>query len=187
MNWAVEVLKRSLSDDYVVITDQVCSFEFANVISKTEQKVLELDRLHNLIKEKLTTATYSENIVRLTPAPDSWSRRYCVEHFSVSEYLVRTARAQKRFKWILAKPSQKQGKVISQNTIVFVLTMHEDDEFTCQTLGKKHYISIAKGVHKKILLVLCSLEKCVLTSRKNILMLSLEFPNLGHFEQNAVN
>ena len=40
----VEVLKKSLSDDNVVITDQFGSFEFANVISKTEQKVSEFDR-----------------------------------------------------------------------------------------------------------------------------------------------
>ena len=99
---------------------------------------------------------------------------------------MRTARENKKFKEILVNPAQKQGKVISQNTIVFVLTMHEDDKFSRQMLGKKHYVSVAKGVHKKKLLVLCSLEKCILPSRKNIVMLSLEFPNFGHFEQNAV-
>ena len=54
-------------------TDQLSSSESV-VISETEQKASELDRLHNLMKEKLTAATYSENIQILTLAPDSWSR-----------------------------------------------------------------------------------------------------------------
>ena len=70
---AVEVLKTSMSDAYVVSTDQLASSESVNVISETEQKASELDRLHNLMKEKLTAATYSENIQILTLAPDSWS------------------------------------------------------------------------------------------------------------------
>ena len=70
---AVEVLK-TLSDAYVVSTDQLASSESVNVISETEQKASELDRLHNLMKENLTTATYSEKIQILTLAPDSWSR-----------------------------------------------------------------------------------------------------------------
>ena len=57
--------------------------------------------------------------------------------FNVSEYLVRTARELKKVKGILAKPAQKQGKVISQNTIDLVLSMYEDDEFSRQMPGKK--------------------------------------------------
>ena len=146
---AVEVLKTSLSDAYVVSTDHLASSESVNVISETEQKASELDRLHNLVKEKLTTAAYSEKIQILTLAPDSWSRRYCAEHFNVSEYLVRTARELKKIKGILTKPAQKQGKVISQNTIDLVLSMYKDDEFSRQQPGKKDYVSIAKGVHKQ--------------------------------------
>ena len=59
---AVEVLKPSLSDAYVVSTDQLASSESVNVISETEQKASELDCLYNLMKEKLTTTTYSEKI-----------------------------------------------------------------------------------------------------------------------------
>ena len=71
---AVEVLKTSMSDAYVVSTDQLASSESVNVTSETEQKAPELDCLHNLMKEKLTTATYSEKIQILTLASDSWSR-----------------------------------------------------------------------------------------------------------------
>ena len=124
-----------------------------------EQKALELDGLHNLMKEKFTTTTYSEKIQILTLAPDSWSCQHCAEHFNVSEYLVRTPKELKKVKGILAKPAQKQGKVISQNTIDLVLSMYEDDEFSCQMPGKKDYVSIAKGVHKQKHLVLCTLRE----------------------------
>ena len=173
---AVEVLKTSMSDAYVVSTDQLASSESVNVISETEQKASELDRLHNLMKEKLTTTTYSEKIQILTLAPDSWSCRYWAEHFTVSKYLERTARELKKVKGILAKPAQKQGKVISQNTIDLVFSMYEDDEFSRQMLGKNDYVSIAKGVQ----------EKFMLSSRKNILMLNLDFPNFACFNQNGV-
>ena len=141
----VEVLKTSLSGAYVVSTDQLASSESV-VISKTEQKASELDHLHNLMKENLTTATYSEKIQILTLAPDSSSRRYCAEHFYVSEYLVRTASELKKAKEILLKPAQKQGKVISH-------------EFSRQMPGKKDYVSIAKGVRKQKRLVLCKLRE----------------------------
>ena len=134
---AVEVLKTSLSDANVVSTDQLASSESVNVISETEQNASELDHLHSLMKEKLTTAMYSEKIQILTLEADLWSPQYCAEHFNVSEYLVRTARELKKVKGILAKPAQKQGKVISQNTIDLVLSMYEDNEFSCQMPCKK--------------------------------------------------
>ena len=127
MGRAVEELKTSLSDAYAVSTDQLASSESANVISETEQKASELDRLHNLMKEKLTTTRYSKKIQISTLAPDSWSHRHCAEHFNVSEYLVRTARELKKVKGFLAKPAQKQGKVISQNITDLVLSRYEDE------------------------------------------------------------
>ena len=57
MDRAVEVIKASLS--YVVSADQHASSESVNVISETQQMASELDLLHNLTEEKLTTATYS--------------------------------------------------------------------------------------------------------------------------------
>ena len=57
------------------------------------------------------------------------------------------------------KPAQKQGKVISQNTIDLVLSKYEDDEFGRQIPGKKDYVHIAKGVHKQKRLVLCNLRE----------------------------
>ena len=132
--------------------------ESVNVTSETEQKASELDCLHNLMKEKLTTTMYSEKIQILTLAPDSWSCRYWAEHFTVSKYLVRTARELKKVKGILAKPEQKQAKVIK------VLSMYENVEFSHQMPAKKDYVSIAKGVHKQKHLVLCNLRDFLMNS-----------------------
>ena len=74
LDGAVEVLKTSLSGAYIVSTDQLASSKYVNVIFETEQKASELNLLHNLMKEKLTTTTYAERIQILTLVPDSWSR-----------------------------------------------------------------------------------------------------------------
>ena len=57
---------------------------------------------------------------------------------------MRTARELKKVKGILAKPAQKQGKVMYQNTIDLMLSIYEDDEFNRQMPGKKDYVSIVK-------------------------------------------
>ena len=72
---------------------------------------------------------------------------------------MRIARELKKFKDILVKPAQKQGKVISQNTIDFVLIMYEDDEFSHQMPFEKDYVSIAKRVLKQKRHVLCNLRE----------------------------
>ena len=59
-------------------------------------------------------------------------------------------------KGILAKPAQKQGKIIYQNTIDLVLSMYEYDQLSRQIRVKKT-VSIAKGVHKQKRLILCNI------------------------------
>ena len=53
-----------------------------------KEKANDLLGLHEAMKEKLKTASYSEQIKILTLVPDKWSRMYCSEHFNVFEYLV---------------------------------------------------------------------------------------------------
>ena len=40
------------------------------------------------MQEKLTAASYSEQIQVLTLVPDEWYRKYCLEKIYVFEYLV---------------------------------------------------------------------------------------------------
>ena len=70
-------------------------------------------------------------------------------------------------------PVQKQGKWIYQNTIDLVLSIYEDDEFSCQMPGKKDYqLALQKEFINRYLLFYAPLE---LPSRKKILMSRLVF------------
>ena len=51
-----------------------------------KEKVNDLVRLHKAMKEKLKTASYSEQIQILTLVPDKWSQMYCSENINVFEY-----------------------------------------------------------------------------------------------------
>ena len=53
-----------------------------------KEKVNDLVRLHEAMREKLKTSSYSEQIQILTLVPDKWSPMYCSKYFNVFEYLV---------------------------------------------------------------------------------------------------
>ena len=53
-----------------------------------KEEVNDLVRLHEVMQEKLKTASYSEEIQILTLVPDKWSRMYCSAYFNVFEYLI---------------------------------------------------------------------------------------------------
>ena len=75
-----------------------------------EWKAAELERLHNVMREKLKTASYPEKIEILTLIPDKWSRDYASKQFDVGEYLIRAARESKKVGGILAKHAPKKVK-----------------------------------------------------------------------------
>ena len=124
----------------------------------TKNKAENLDRLHAAIKEKLVTTSNTEKLQILTLVPNSWSRKYCSEYFGVSEYLIRSARELKQKKGILAKPSQKHGQAMDQETIDLVHAFYKD--------GKKDYIIIQKAVHKQRQLVLCDLHELLVAFKE---------------------
>ena len=125
----------------------------------TKNKAEELDRMHAAMKEKLVTASNTEKLQILTLVPDSWSRKYCSEHFRVSEYLIRSERELKQRKGILAQPSHKKGKAMAQEIIDLVHAFYEDDEYSRQLPRKKDYVSKQKGDYKQKCLVLCNLPE----------------------------
>ena len=186
MDRAVEVLETPLSDAYVESTDQLASSESPNVIFENEQKAPELDHLHNLMKEKLNIAMYSEKIQILTHEADLWSPQYCAEHFNVSEYLVRTARELKKVTRILVKPAQKQGKVIPKIPLILCLACMRMMSLVAKCLVKKTMLALQKQFIDRNVLFYTTQDKCMLPSRENIIMLSLDFPNFAHLDQNGV-
>ena len=82
----------------------------------TLQKANELNRLHNLMKEKLadTNLKTREKIQVLTTAPESWSRAKIAQFFNVSEYVVREAQKLREEKGILAMPPPKKAKSLDE-------------------------------------------------------------------------
>ena len=81
-----------------------------------KEKVNDLVRLHEVMQEKLKTASYSEPIQILTFVPDKWSRMYCSEYFNIFDYLVWTSHEIKKVGEILGKPAYKKGKAITTIT-----------------------------------------------------------------------
>ena len=54
------------------------------------KKVNVLVMLHEVMQEKLKTASYSEPIQILTLVPDKWSRMYCLEYFNILELRMKS-------------------------------------------------------------------------------------------------
>ena len=50
-----------------------------------QKKVHVLVRLHEVMQEKLNTASYSDPIQIVILVPDKWSRMYCSEYFNTFE------------------------------------------------------------------------------------------------------
>ena len=53
-----------------------------------KEKVNDLVRLYETMKEEFKTASYSVQIQILTFVTDKWSQIYCLEYFNIVEYLV---------------------------------------------------------------------------------------------------
>ena len=86
----MKTLKSDISEAYIQSTSWLfenseCDSYDNNYMKK---KVNDFVRLHKAMKEKLKTASYSEQIQILTLVPDKWSWMYCSEYFNVFEYLV---------------------------------------------------------------------------------------------------
>ena len=115
---------------------QYTSWLFENSESDSHDKNFKKDkakdmvRLHKAIQEKLKTASYSEQIHILTLVPDKWSCMYCLEYFSVFEYLLWTSHEMKKVGGILAKPVPKKAKTINTESLHLVTNVYEDDNFS---------------------------------------------------------
>ena len=85
----MKTLKSNISESCKVqvhcLKDSECdSYDKIDV----KEEVNDLVRLHEVMQEKLKTASYSEEIQILTLVPDKWSRMYCSAYFNFIEYLM---------------------------------------------------------------------------------------------------
>ena len=107
----MKTLKSDISEAYKAQIDCLKDSE-SDSYDKNDmkEKVNDLVRLHEVMQEKLKTASYSEQTQILTLVPDKWSQMYCSEYFNVFEYLVWTSHEIKKVGRILAKPAPKKRK-----------------------------------------------------------------------------
>ena len=132
-------------------------------------KCSDLDRLTELLKEKLKMSSTQEKVKILTLAPESWSISKTCNEFDVSEYLVMKARKLKNSKGILVEPEKNKGNVLSDETKLKVLEIFESDEFSRMCPGKKDCVSIkinAKKIKKQKRLLLVRLKELYIEFKK---------------------
>ena len=101
----MKTLKSNISEVYKLQADSD-SYDKDDM----KKKVNDLVRSHEAMKEKLKTASYSEQIQILILVPEKWSRMYCSEYFNVFEYLVSTSHEIKKAGETLEKPTPKKRK-----------------------------------------------------------------------------
>ena len=87
----VKKFKESLTG----LVTSACDLEKEDISSDVDNectKCIELDRLVEAMKEKLTVSSKEEKVQILTLTPESWSIETTCNEFSISEHVVRKAR-----------------------------------------------------------------------------------------------
>ena len=118
----------------------------------------DMDRLVQLIKDKMNVSPTHKQLQLLTLAPESWSMQKTVKEFNVSEYKVKQAR-QLKDHGILADPKPKVGRKLSKQIEEKVTAFYQNDEYSRQLPGKKDCKSVKgpdgkrKLVQKRLLLL----------------------------------
>lgn len=118
----------------------------------------DLGRLMELVKLKFDVSSVSEKLKLLTLVPDSWSIEKTQAYFSTSQRSVKTARELKKSFGILAEPSKKEGKTISDEVKERVRLFYTCDEYSRMCPGKKEFVSVKvdgvkQHIQKRLLLV----------------------------------
>ena len=101
----------------------------------------------------------------LTLIPELWSREKAVSFFSVTEYIVRTARNVKK-KATLGIPDSIHRHGLSEELLARVKSFYEEDQISQMCAGKKDFVTIknsdgAKERHQKRL-ILCNIREAYL-------------------------
>jgi hypothetical protein len=140
-----------------------------------KEKADNLDRLVDLMKNKIKISNRRQKIQILTIAPASWSIEKTKTEFNVSTYMVRQARKLAKEKGILELPEQKKGKVLSEETRRCVIDFYCDDEYSRLMPGKKDCVSIARNTHMQKRLLLCDMKELYAEFKKTFPHLEVGF------------
>ena len=97
----------------------------------------DLDSLMELIKAKFDISSKPEKLKLLTLVPESWNINYTENYFSASQRMIKTARHLKQMHGIMAEPSKKEGRSISEKVKNLVHEFCQSDEYSRMCPGKK--------------------------------------------------
>ena len=123
------------------------------------QKANYLDKLVEMVKEKLKESNKREKIQILILTPESWSLRKTEKEFNVSKATAQKARILREQNSIFAVPLPVLGKKPREKTVNSVLKFYQNDESSQQLPGKKDCVSIGKNVDVSKRLILCNLNE----------------------------
>lgn len=152
-----ENCNKNAKDDSSELTDDL-EMSGPN-IRKTLSREAQLETLLTGLKKKFSSLPVNDplRISILTIAPDCWSIRDTASEFGTSRYAVEKARALKKSEGILAMPTPKIGKRLSNSTVEKVVEFYENDINSRIMPNKKDTVSIKidnkrKKVQKRLLL-----------------------------------
>ena len=136
-----------------------CSEQENAISEEMKKKASDLDRIVELMKDKIQISPQKTKIQVLTMTPSSWSVRKTAEVFDVSNYMVRKAFRLREEKDILAIPKAKKGNVLPDTVQTLVKEFYCDDENSRLLPGKKDYVSIGRNHHMQTRLILSNLKE----------------------------
>lgn len=122
----------------------------------------DLSSLLTDLKEKCSISRKLDKIQILTLVPKHWTIEQTITEFGVTEYIARRARSLRESDGILAKPTPKTGKTLSNEVIEDVIKFYEDDQISRMCPGAKDFVSVKLGdrrEHKQKRLILCNLKE----------------------------
>ena len=170
LNEAYNASKDMISTSLNVSSNDI-SFN-SSINNECCDKSSDLDRLCELIKEKLIISNRTEKLKLLTLTPASWTIQKTVEYFAVTKSMVETSHKLKKSKGILGEPDKKSGKKITVELKTIIENFYQSDEYSCMCPGKKEFVSVkidGKKTHMQKRLLLINLKE-----------LYLQFSKLGH-------
>ena len=129
------------------------------VQKKVLQNSDDLNKLLEMMKEKIQLSPRKIKIQVLTLTPLSWTVRKTAEFFSVSNFMVQTAFRLRREKGILAIQDVKKGNELHESVKNLVREFYCDDENSRLLPGKKDFVSIGKKHHIQKRLILSNLKE----------------------------
>jgi hypothetical protein len=126
------------------------------------ERCQDLDRLIDLLKEKIRISPSQKKVQMLTLAPSSWSISKTAQEFEVSEHKVKLARKLMKERGILGEVESKLGRPLSKDTELRVKQFYRDDQYSRLLPGAKDYKSVVeegKRTRKQKRLILMNLNE----------------------------